>query len=667
MKLGVLVLPILKETSIPLIKNAVKGFDILSNYKLGVPHTMIKFTESDDIKKVFGDKTLRIKPPDNVDMSDVYGKYLAFMMSMVERVDKLLIVAPNKTPLLFVIIAAQRMAIDNIRVIINDKFYTAKAILESATADDVESAHQQWLTATKNRVESSKIEHAPSRVYTEDELTRVPNGARLRPYQQQMLDFAISHKRVGLFIDMGLGKTLATLATIQKLVDDGSIDSRKPILIVAPILVAIDTWSREAEKWGYNMDVLINIRLRKNKREQLFEKLLKPMDKLTLVTTNPSQLRAMREFFTSHRVRSPFEVVVVDELSQFKSPFAKRSDDLQSLSRYAPYFMGLTGTPAPNNLLDIWNQLLSIDMDNGKRFGYNFYDYRSRFFLPDSVARDGTVYSYKLMPKAEDKIYELMRPTVISMRSEGLIDLPAITYSNRYITLPKNANNIYQDLDITLRQELNRQEELDKDERETITYSTGNSELNLANNAVLTSKLSQITSGAIYDNIMELNESSSHNQHYEVIHNEKLKALKEIVESATSPILVFYNFKSELDRLAEYIDYEQLNPKADNVKDVIARWNRGEIPVLVGHPGSIGHGLNLQDGGHTIVWLTTTWSNEQYRQAVKRLYRSGQTHPVSVIHIVAKGTVDEEVIARVNEKEDSQDKLMTALDVANRG
>ena len=232
---------------------------------------------------------------------------------------------------------------------------------------------------------------------------RTPNGAQLRYYQQQLVDFTMERKRVGLFVDMGLGKTLATLATVDELFKKGSLSPDKPILVIAPKMVALDTWSREAEKWGYDIDVLINIGLTKKKREALFEK-ARNVTKPTLLTTNPEQLEHIKTAF-SDRI-NPFQMIIVDELSLFKSATSKRFEYLQKLSERLEYFVGLTGTPAPNSLLDVWSQLVIINPNIKYELGRTFFQYRNHFFAPDVVnPRTGVVFSWKLNPGAEEGIY----------------------------------------------------------------------------------------------------------------------------------------------------------------------------------------------------------------------------------------------------------------------
>lgn len=664
-KTGILVLPPLNPDSIPGIKQSAAGTAVISNYELGIPHQRLLFNDV----KTFDDHLICVSPSETpLDLSNKLSMYAAMLVEIAKRTQRLLIVAPGpKVPLIYALLASQLtdLPLTSVRLLVGDHLMTSAEVIDGINKADKNVLKRQWDIITSNdKKDETVTSTAPIKEYKQSELLTTPSGATLRSYQQQMVDFAMSTKRVGLFVDMGLGKTLASLATLDTLVKRHRLDPTRPVLVIAPITVALDTWSREAEKWGYDMDVKINIQLSPKKRKKLLDDISKPQKKLTLVTTNPAQMKSILAYYTERHMMPPFQAVIVDELSQFKSPTAQRFTQLSRLTAHAEYFFGLTGTPSPNNLLDIWSQMISIDNNNKQRLGYTFFQYRQNFFIPDRIGRDGTVYSWKLKKGAEKRIYELMRPTVISMRSEGLIDLPEIVYDNRYVKLPPKAQSLYNEMDTDLRHELNEQElEPDKSKKKNVSLQLDDADVEIANNAVLTGKLAQLSSGALYDGLMD---PDSMNGHYEVFHDVKFQALKEIIDNATSPVLVFFYFKSELERMREYFDYVYLDPHDPDFRGIVSRWNKGEIPVLVAHPASAGHGLNLQDGGHTMVWLTTTWSNEQYRQAVKRLYRSGQKHPVSVIHIVAKDTIDEEIIGRIDTKEEEQTKLMKALDVAQR-
>lgn len=477
------------------------------------------------------------------------------------------------------------------------------------------------------------------------ECLKTPNGATLRYYQQQLVDFIIERKRVGLFVDMGLGKTLATLATIDKLFNEGKLSVTKPVLVVAPKMVAWNTWSREAKKWGYDIDVLINIKLSPKKRKKLFQK-ARSVTKPTILTTNPEQLPNLVKEFQDY----PFELVVVDELSLFKSSTSQRFNNLRSLTDNLTYFIGLTGTPAPNSLLDIWSQLVVINPQVRYDLGYTYFQYRSHFFAPDIVnPKNGVVFSWKLVPGAEETIYKKIEPYVISMRGQHLVDIPDVSYTEQYVFMNEKSQKIYDYFDTEIRKQL-------KSTDDAIEVDTGENDVTVANTAILKSKLLQLATGAMYD-------SDSADRTYTVFHDQKLEKLKEILSVSISPVLVFYNYVSDVERIKKVIpDAVVLNPKDKNVNQVIQKWNQGKIPVLLANPKSTGHGLNLQEGGHIIVWFSLTWNNEIYRQANKRLHRPGQKHPVQIIHIITHGTADEEILPRINEKEEEQQALLSVLE-----
>ena len=419
-------------------------------------------------------------------------------------------------------------------------------------------------------------------------------------------------------------------------------------------MVALDTWSREAEKWGYDIDVLINIGLTKKKREALFEK-ARNVTKPTLLTTNPEQLEHIKTAF-SDRI-NPFQMIIVDELSLFKSATSKRFEYLQELSERLEYFVGLTGTPAPNSLLDVWSQLVIINPNIKYELGRTFFQYRNHFFAPDVVnPRTGVVFSWKLNPGAEEAIYQKIEPHVISMRGAGLVDIPDVTYINEYVYMDKKSKKVYDYFDKEIRKELSG-----LDQGEQLNVQTGANEVTIANSAILKSKLLQLATGAMYDA-----DSTVSERKYTVFHDAKIEKLKELINVANSPVLVFYNFVSDLERIRKAIPgIAVLDTKDKNANALIKKWNEGRIPVLLANPASTGHGLNLQDGGHIIVWFSQTWRNEVYRQANKRLHRSGQKHPVQIIHIVTKDTADEEVVPRIDEKEEQQQGLLSALQIDN--
>lgn len=632
-KIGVLMLTSPTKFQINMLANLSKNNELIYN------HT-----------SPFGDYDNTLLFSNTYNTNTHVGKALAFIKNGFEkyRFDRFLVISNNVIPKLISYKTLMTYPGDRTRFVFKDRIITpneaAKAL--EGQVDKLKKQHQTFLKENNNE---SEVLSANQYI--------TPNGVKLRPYQSTLVDYIINHNRSGLFVDMGLGKTLSTLAAINELEKQGKLDKTRPVLIVAPIMVALDTWSREADKWGYDYDVLTNIRLSGKKRNALFNELLTPRKKLTLVTTNPAQLPQLLKFLRENNQQNLFQMAVVDELSQFKSVKTNRFKNLSALTQQCEYFIGLTGTPAPNNLLDLYSEVIAIDPNLKFKLGYNFFAYRKHYFKPGFTSPSGIVYRWDLKPQSEHEIYSAISSNVISMQSDGLIDLPDIVYDNRYVELPTKAHKLYHKLATEIRKELAKADETD----ETVSINIDNKQqVTMANSAVLTSKLLQLSSGAIYND--RDNNEIVDDDNYQVYQDEKFKMLKDIVETSNSPVLVFFYFKSELERMKKYFKFEFLDPShPQKAKNTIKRWNNGEIPVLVAHPASAGHGLNLQDGGHIMVWLTLPWSNEQYRQSIKRLYRSGQKHTVSVIRILAQDTIDEEVMQKLDAKENSQQRLLLAL------
>ena len=486
------------------------------------------------------------------------------------------------------------------------------------------------------------------------ELYQTPNGSTVRPYQQQMIDFAKNRAGTGWFVDMGLGKTMAALVLLDYWMKHGDIDPTRPVCIVAPIMVALDTWGRECEKWGYDWDIKKNIRLTPRKRDDLLRSLTVPQEKPTLFLTNRDQLKQVREYFYARNLSLPFDVLIIDELSLFKSPTAKCSEEIAYYRQSVKRFLGLTGTPASNHLIDLWSQLKLVDKNETRWAGRTIYDFQDKFFIPGARSSQGFVTSWDPKPGAEETIFSRAADSVVSMQSKGLVELPEISYSNLFVTLPESARKEYTKLEKDIAEEL-------MDGNGAYYPLPNGPEILIPTSDNLSGKLLQMAGGAMYTD-------NRHN--YKVIHDEKLDALDNLIESATSPLLVFYYFASDFDRIQKR--YKNTLPVLDSkdrdVQRQIARWNNGEIPVLLAHPASVGHGLNLQSGpGHTIVWFSLpNWDNDKYQQANKRLHRSGQAHSVSVIHILAKDTIEEVMLYSLRGKEKVNASLMQFLDRTRR-
>jgi SNF2 family DNA or RNA helicase len=442
------------------------------------------------------------------------------------------------------------------------------------------------------------------------------------PYQAHSEDHIIDNPGAGLFLEMGLGKTVITLTAIDRLLFDQCEVSR--VLVIAPKRVAEDTWTTEAAKW----DHLRHLRIAKvlgTERERLTA-LRSKADIYVINRENVVWLIAQ------YGTGFPFDMVVIDELSSFKSQKSARFKALRKVRPFARRVVGLTGTPAPNGLLDLWAQLYLLD--RGERLGDTYTGFRVKFFIPDKRDREH-IHSYKIREdegyNARDRIYEKIGDICISMKSEDYLSLPARIDRVVRVNFPPEVREQYDAFEAS--------QVLALSELETISA---------VNAAALTTKLLQFANGALYDEDRKVH----------TVHDEKLDALEEILEAAVGqPVLIFYSYQHDLVRIqARVKGIRVLRTSAD-----IAAWNKGDVPIMAAHPASAGHGLNLQAGGNIIVWFGLTWSLELYQQANARLHRQGQTRPVIIHHLVAIGTVDEDVMAALETKAVGQEALMQAV------
>lgn len=440
-------------------------------------------------------------------------------------------------------------------------------------------------------------------------------------YQQMALEKIYSTPRVGLFLDMGLGKTVITLTAINELIYN-RFEVNK-VLIIAPLRVAEDTWSREIEKWEHLKDLkLVKILGTPNKRR---EALIQKADIYIINRENVVWL--IDELSSSLGVNWDFDMVVIDELSSFKSPKAQRFRALKKYITRSERVIGLTGTPTPNGLIDLWSQMYLID--SGERLGKTVSSYRERYFKPNQRNQQ-IVFNYSLKDGAENSINEKISDICISMKAEDWLEMPDISYVDRIVKLSDEEMNRY----------------LEFERKSYMDFIEG--EVTAASAAALTNKLLQYSNGAMY----------LENGDYAHTSDKKLDVLDDIVDTAQGkPILCFYSFKHDLERIKTRF------PKAVKLKnsDDIEQWNQGNIQLLLAHPAGAGHGLNLQAGGNIIVWFGLTWSLELYQQANARLYRQGQKEKVIIHHLITDGTVDIEVLKSLQNKEEVQENLLNAL------
>lgn len=447
---------------------------------------------------------------------------------------------------------------------------------------------------------------------------------QLHDYQRRAAQLIIDQPNCGLFLECGLGKSVSTLTAIKQLKDWAFIDK---VLIIAPKKVAQVTWKDEINNWEHLKGLRISVI--DGTAAQRRAAMMADADIYTVSRDNVVWL------VVEHGgVKLPYDMVVIDELSSFKNYASKRFKALRRVRKFIPRVVGLTGTPAPNGLIDLWAQMFLID--EGKRLGKTITGYRDRFFT--AGRRNGDiVYQWDLKSPAEEteqKISDLIKDICISMSAEDYLKMPdKLMYYDRVELSDK---------DFKAYKTFEREQVLEFIESgETITAASA---------AALSNKLQQFANGAMYDADRKVLQ----------LHDEKIEKLKELVEAANGqPVLVAYSFKHDLDKIMDAL--KEYKPVKLEKPEQIADWNAGKINVLVTHPASAGHGLNLQKGGHIMIWYGLTWALELYQQFNARLYRQGQKKPVSIHHIIAADTVDEKIIKSLDGKDTTQRSLMDAI------
>ena len=439
-------------------------------------------------------------------------------------------------------------------------------------------------------------------------------------YQSYAVSRIIDQPEIGLLLEMGLGKTVITLTATNELLYE-PFEVRR-VLVVAPLRVAQTVWSTEAAKWDHLRHLKVSRVLgsASERRAALAED-------ADIYVINRENI----PWLVQHQAKTrkwPFDMVVIDELSSFKSRSAERFKALRRVRPHIRRIVGLTGTPAPNGLIDLWAQMYLLD--SGKALGKTLTGYRDTYFKPGR--RNGqVVYEWRLLPDAEQKIYGRLSGLCVSMKAQDFLQLPERVDNVVLAPMPVEAKKAY-----------------DQMEREMI-MELGDEEITAASAAAVCNKLLQIAGGAVYDNSHET---------WTEIHHAKIDALADIVEAANgNPVLVYYAYKHEAARIREAFPQAHMLQSEQDVMD----WNAGKIGMLLCHPDSAGHGLNLQAGGHILVWFGLTWSLEKYQQANARLHRQGQQESVIIHHIIAPGTMDERVLDVLHDKSDRQDAFINAV------
>lgn len=435
-------------------------------------------------------------------------------------------------------------------------------------------------------------------------------------YQEYAIRYIETHPISALLIDMGLGKTSITLTAIRNLLFD-SFEVCK-VLVIAPLRVAKNTWTDEIKKWEH-LSTLTYSLIIGNENERL-SALNEQTDIYIINRENVDWL------VNKSGYKFDFDMVVIDELSSFKNHQSKRFKSLMKVRPLVKRIVGLTGTPSSNGLMDLFAEFKILDM--GKRLGYFIGQYRNTYFKPDKM-NGPIVYSYKPLSNAENAIYEKISDITVSMKANEYLKMPELLTSNYVVELSNSEKKQYDKM------------------KKSLVLEITDGEITESNAASLSNKLCQLSNGAIYDDEQNIVE----------IHDRKLETLEDIIESMNGkPLLIAYWYRHDLERIKSRFSVREIKTSED-----ISDWNDGKIPVALIHPASAGHGLNLQNGGSTLVWFGLTWSLELYQQTNARLYRQGQKNAVVIQHIITKGTIDEQILKALQKKNKTQADLIDAV------
>lgn len=439
-------------------------------------------------------------------------------------------------------------------------------------------------------------------------------------YQQMAIDKILNTPRCGLFLDMGLGKTAITLTAVEELIYNSFEVSK--VLVIAPLRVAEDTWTRECDKWEHLKNLKVSRVLGTPRQRRLA--LAQDAD---IYVINRENVVWLTDELSSIGNGWMFDMVVIDELSSFKSSKAQRFRALRKYITRSKRVVGLTGTPAPNGLIDLWSQIYLLD--SGERLGRTVTGYRERYFTPNQ-RNQTTIFNYKLKDDAEQAIMNKISDICISMKAEDWLDMPERIDS--VVSVKMTAKQLA---------------EYEQFERDCyMQFAEG--EVTAATAATLTNKLLQYSNGAMYTS----------NGEYAITNEQKLDALAEIIDTSNGqPVLCFYSFRHDLERIKSKFKFARKLESSADIED----WNNGRIQLLLAHPAGAGHGLNLQTGGHIVVWYGLTWSLELYQQANARLYRQGQLNTVVIHHLITENTCDERVYESLQGKANVQEDLLKSL------
>ena len=442
-------------------------------------------------------------------------------------------------------------------------------------------------------------------------------------YQKYCISRVITDDKLGLFLDMGLGKTVITLTAINDLKYNRFLVHK--VLVIAPKKVAEDTWTREQEKWEHLKNLRVIPVL--GSLQKRIKALNTPAD---LYVINRENVEWLVDYYKNDW---SFDMVIIDELSSFKNASSKRFKAMKRIRPLIKRIVGLTGTPAPNGYIDLWAQIYLLDQ--GERLEPYITHYRKKYFDPDKRNMD-LVFSYKAKDNSVETIKNKISDICISLNAKDYLNMPKLIEDTKYVQLDSKAKYLYEVF-----------------EREMFLQIENEDEIDVTSAAALTNKLLQFSNGAVY---------KQDSDGFVEVHKCKIEAFKELVEGLQGqPALVFYSFKHDLDRLQKVLKSMKLRVGVLKSSEDIAKWNNKELDILLAHPASAAYGLNLQDGGNHIIWFGLNWSLELYKQANARLYRQGQKETVVVHHLVTANSVDENVLSALEEKDVNQNKLLEIL------
>ena len=425
---------------------------------------------------------------------------------------------------------------------------------------------------------------------------------------------------------MGLGKTVITLTALRDLMLDEFAVSKA--LVIAPLRVARDTWGAEVAKWDHLTDLTVSVLVGDTKNR------IAALNRNALVyIINRENVKWLVEYYQKNGRRWDFDMVVIDELSSFKNYQSQRFKYLKRVRPFVHRWVGLTGTPTSNGLMDLWAEIGILD--GGDRLGRFIGRYREAFFRPGSMnPSTGIVFSYVPRQGAEEQIYNRISDITISMKALDYLSMPECISVQHLVEMSPPERKLYDML------------------KDDLIIPTDDGDIDAANAAALSGKLLQMANGAVYDE----------NKEARIIHSRKLEMLEDLIESANGQsVLIAYWYKHDRERILEHLTSAGYTPRDIKASEDITLWNSGQLPVALIHPASAGHGLNIQAGGHILIWFGLTWSLELYQQTNARLWRQGQSNTVTVHHIVTKNTVDEDVLAALESKDVTQEKLIAAV------